>query len=356
MHRPRRIWLGALVVALAFALPAAAINIQFDYTYDTSGYFTAHPQAKTMLDTAALTFDRFYDKLSAIAPSGSDTWRAKFYDPTTGATRSIRNLQVPADTLILYIGAQDLAGGAIAESSPGWYTASGSSSFNNTVANRGRSANVFSPWGGWISFDNTFNYDYTLDMPTSSQVDFYSVAMHEMCHVLGFGSSTNFTGQVVSGQFTGPKAEALYGGPVPVTSDSGHWADLNIASSVYGVGSQEVAMDTAIGYGQRKIPTDLDLAALADIGWSFGRNGDANLDGVVDGRDYTIYADNAAAAAPTWSQGDFNCDGKIDSSDYAIWAGAYAPAGGGSAVAAPEPCSLALLAVGGLASIRRRAK
>ncbi|MEM8680544.1 MAG: dockerin type I repeat-containing protein [Planctomycetota bacterium] len=48
--------------------------------------------------------------------------------------------------------------------------------------------------------------------------------------------------------------------------------------------------------------------------------GDANLDGVVDGLDFTIwnnnkFSDNAAA----WCGGDFTGDGRVDGLDFVVW-------------------------------------
>ena len=59
---------------------------------------------------------------------------------------------------------------------------------------------------------------------------------------------------------------ALHGGPVPLASGAGHWAS-GIQSAINGVGSFETAMDPEIVNGVRKPFTDLDWAALQDIGW-----------------------------------------------------------------------------------------
>jgi len=50
--------------------------------------------------------------------------------------------------------------------------------------------------------------------------------------------------------------------------------------------------------------------------------GDANHDGVVDGADYTIWADNyePGVGGKTWEQGDFTGDGIVDGADYCVWA------------------------------------
>jgi hypothetical protein len=92
--------------------------------------------------------------------------------------------------------------------------------------------------------------------------------------------------------------------------------------------------------------------------FTFTLVGDGNLDGVVNGLDYLIwadaYGDNPAADPPgSPENGDYDDNGRVDGNDYLAWAGNY---GAGIATTVPEPGALALLLVGMLASglVRRR--
>ncbi|MBX7072022.1 MAG: dockerin type I repeat-containing protein [Pirellulales bacterium] len=77
-------------------------------------------------------------------------------------------------------------------------------------------------------------------------------------------------------------------------------------------------------------------AAVAAIGQTqFGTPGDANLDGQVDGADYTIWADHFQSVG-SLSEGDFNRDGQVDGADYTIWADHFMPASAG-VLPIPEP-------------------
>ncbi len=103
-------------------------------------------------------------------------------------------------------------------------------------------------------------------MESFSGEDFYSIAIHEIGHVMGFlDSATAFHSNVtkISGAsyFTGAQAEALYGGPVPLSSEKSHWKDGTLYNG------QELSMDPTIANGTRKTFTELDWAALEDIGY-----------------------------------------------------------------------------------------
>ncbi len=68
--------------------------------------------------------------------------------------------------------------------------------------------------------------------------------------------------------------------------------------------------------------------------------GDANRDGVVDGADYTVWADGFGMALLSGpSDGDFNCDGEGDLADYTIWAD-NVDVGGGTAAGQAPACGL----------------
>lgn len=120
-------------------------------------------------------------------------------------------------------------------------------------------------------------------------------------------------------------------------------------------------------YGMMNTPA---YFAMDDLTLSPLLPGDFNCDGRVDGLDLDILKANAGLTGPTvtWRTGDANYDGIVDGSDNAIWfANAFRslddeemPGGAGAMHAVPEPSTLILALVGGLAALlcrwRRRAK
>ncbi len=262
------------LAALALSQPASAISILFDYTYDSSGFFTGgNASRQTLLTQAASEFtSRIQDHLTAITSSGSNSFDIAFYNPSNASVVTLNNYSVTDNAVIVYVGAQNLGASTLGQGGPGGYSISGSSAFVDGQA-RGQAgalntpATDFGPWGGSISFNSAqSNWYFGSANPTpgSGLYDFYSVAVHELGHVLGFGTAESFGNLVMGSNFTGASSSGLYGGPVPL-ADSAHWQD-GLTSTAGGV-PQEVAMDPAIGPGTRKHFTELDFAALRDTGW-----------------------------------------------------------------------------------------
>ena len=111
---------------------------------------------------------------------------------------------------------------------------------------------------------------------------------------------------------------------------AGSWTGLGIISST---ASSDVKHLTTLGVLQNNdgfgmaIYTALDghLIALNDVVVKYTYYGDANLDGKVDGSDYSridsVYVNNQTNAGPLltgWQNGDFNYDGVINGSDYTL--------------------------------------
>jgi len=264
---------------LLSAATAQAITIQFDYSFDTSGFFTSNPTAKTDLEAAAQFFDtHLTDTLTAISPDSSNTWTADFFNPSTGASASVDNLSISQNEIVVYVGAEDLGSGVLGEGGPGGFSTTGSQSFFDTVKARGQSGALsstptdFGPWGGSVSFGTNVNWYFDTNPSTTeafgTQSDFYSVALHELGHVLGIGTAGSWSTDVSGTNFIGPASEAAFGGPVPLDSGASHWADGTM-STIYGTTtSQEAAMSPALTDGTRKVFTTLDMAGLQDVGWT----------------------------------------------------------------------------------------
>ncbi len=254
--------------------PARAnIDIVFDYNYDSSGFFTgSNSSRQTLLNAAASVFEtRFTDNLTAITssgPSGIDHFNVAFADPSATQTKTVNDYSVAADKIIVYVGAYNLGSNVLGQGGPGGYNVSGTQDFVNNAVSRGQpgalgapaSQTDFGPWGGTLSFNNTANYYFGTDAPPATAgFDFYSIAVHELGHLLGFGTADSYYHYVANGVFTGPAVNTLTTNP-PVTND-GHWAT---GTTYMG---QEAAMTPDIAAGQRKNFTELDFAAMKDIGW-----------------------------------------------------------------------------------------
>jgi len=274
----RAVLLVALLAgALAPARPSPAITIQFDYTYDTSGFFdgTAHLERRQTLELAGAALSGFTDDLAAIQASGSNWWDAGFWRPDTGQWDwAVHNLVVPADTLIVYVGGRNLLG-SLGEGGPGGYSAGGSLAWYDLLEARGEAGALlptptdFGRWGGSIAFDSSPSYPWYFGASAgglgAGQADFLSVATHELAHVLGFGTADSWDADHSGAVFTGAASVAENGGNVPLSTDTAHWGSG--VKSTAGGALQDAAMTPSITIGTRKVFTDLDYAGLVDVGW-----------------------------------------------------------------------------------------
>ena len=280
-----------LLFSIAVLVPGLhGIFFTIDYTYDDANFFgagnpdgsTAGTQAKAALEQAASDLEGlFEDDFSAINPGGPNTWTATFFDPEdSGTTLNATDLSIAQDEILVYAGGSALAGTVAGRGGPGGFSASGVPSFLASVKRNQAGYDTttpsnstdFGPWGGSITFDNDgstgFHYDHTSSVG-SGLIDFYSVALHELVHVLGFGTCACHENLVDSGNnWTGSGANTEFGGSVPMQNSTGDHFNEGVMSVALSDGAaQETLMDPTITAGTRKEMTYLDLLAMVDAGW-----------------------------------------------------------------------------------------
>ncbi|MGI3187359.1 peptidoglycan DD-metalloendopeptidase family protein, partial [Nioella aestuarii] len=235
---------------------SSVFSIAFDYRFDSSGFFD-DPARRAALEEAGRQWEEILkDEFDDVPVGVSFT----ITNPSDGVTAEPVILTDPIDDLLIFVGARNLPG-YLALGGPSGYSAAGDI-FRARIASdfRGQGpVTDFEPWAGTIAFDTDASWSFDIAGPLAGFNDFISTALHEIGHVLGFGTTAAFSAFNQGGTFVGPNTLALTGGlGVPLTSNE-HVQD--------GYLNDSVLMDPTSTLGARKALSDIDRAMLADIGW-----------------------------------------------------------------------------------------
>jgi hypothetical protein len=234
-------------------------NIQFDYRFDTERWFTG--DRKATLEAAAKVWETVIaEEFEAISVGTS----LQVLNPQTS---KIENFvaNYPIDDLVVFVGSRTIDGNGRTQATGG---PSGTWTSGSRLETR-YNGSKFQPWTAHLSFDRAENWFFDPTLNTSNDiprdaVDFFSLAVHELGHALGIGTSSAFNNLIAGNTFSGNSTKAENGDrPIPLASDLGHPAEGFVAS---GVGSV-AAMNPTLFTGTRRLLNQLDLALLRDIGY-----------------------------------------------------------------------------------------
>lgn len=235
-------------------------KIQFDYRFDNAGFFDS-PQRRQLLEAAAQIWSAYIGDEFADIPTG-ETFKVPL-SSLSGTFQPSVILNQPIDEILIFVYSLPLSSGSTTLASGG--------PFGSFIVGSDRdlrfNGSDFEPWLGTIYFNSSANFYFdstpeTDDVP-ADKIDFLSVAIHEIGHVLGIGASQAFNNQINGQQFAGAISTAINGGqPIPLSEDLGHIQEGYTIDP-----NSEALMDVSLSSGERTLPTQLDLALLADIGY-----------------------------------------------------------------------------------------
>jgi autotransporter-associated beta strand protein len=162
--------------------------------------------------------------------------------------------------------------------------------------------------------------------------------------------------------------------------NDGTWTGTSGAGTGGGINSSTAALPAnsrfGLGYADG---ADGVVAGLSSgqIEIKYTLYGDANLDGIVSGDDFTILVGNLGKSEAAWDKGDFNYDGVVSGDDFTLLVGNLGKAANGADVVlpasdlaaidafaaanglmadVPEPTSAGLLLAAGVGMLARRGR
>ena len=299
-----------LVLSGDTTVETSGLKIVIDYSLDDNGFFD-RPGAKPALRHAAnLVASRFQDQLAAIKPNPPGlpglSYRPFIQHPSkgpsdqaTGTRISVdtrKNVLVKANEIRLFAGGRYLRQRApdgtlfdvAAFGGPGDIDTDPVPCIPDcaTVTRRvdefkargqtgaiGNNPTDSSLAFAQISFNTTLDWSFAIGGTSvdSSKVDFLAIAVHELAHVFGLGTTPLWLSKVQSGRFTGANARAAYqgSGTVPLAG-SFHWAN-----SVFD--TQPTLMTGTVQTSKGRSLSTLDFAALKDLGWQVRTEGNVSF-------------------------------------------------------------------------------
>ena len=242
-------------------VPSRRFSIRFDYRFDTLGFFAAPGRRAALEAAGALWSNVLRDDFETI-PKGTAI-RTKNPE-NRDEYLWVDGIEDDIDDLLVFVGTSEAILG-LGRGGPSGAAETDNPSLASALAAR-RDGVDFEPWAGSISFKASSNFFFDPTPDTANDIppeafDFITTAAHELGHVLGFANCAAFTAFTSGATFIGPVAQANYGAPVPLMADLGHFQQ--------GLQSDggDTLMDPGISNGVLAIPTHLDRAVLADLGY-----------------------------------------------------------------------------------------
>jgi len=233
-------------------------SIKFDYSYDTTGYFNYAVNRAPLEKAAELWSEIIQDDFAEI-PTGSSF---DIRHPSKANERLTITLDEPIEDLLIYVGARNFSGNTLGIGGPSGYSLEGdvySARISDDFRGLGPTSD-YEAWAGVLTFDSEVNWNFGLDEPASDESDLLTVALHEIAHVLGVGTSTTFFKLSSDEKFHGLNTKKLNGGiPLPLHADGAHVED--------GYKDDLILMDPTSTMGTRRSISEFDKSILADLGY-----------------------------------------------------------------------------------------
>lgn len=233
-------------------------SIKLDYTFDISGFFN-YPERREVISYAAELWSEVINDNFPEVPKGS-----VFQIRHPSIANEIVDVELGEDIsdLLIYVGARDISGNTLGLGGPAGYSLVGDEftlRISENFRDQGPTQN-FEPWAGVLTFDKSANWNFSLGLPGSDENDLLTVALHEIGHVLGIGTSATFNALVDNQAFDGKNTVGLNNGSaLPLYSDEAHVED--------GFDQNDVLMDPTTTVGDRVRISDIDKAILSDLGY-----------------------------------------------------------------------------------------
>lgn len=359
MRRVR--YIGAMVLACAFAGQALALSFNFTYVDDASSTFAS----RGWLDPNSL----FQRDIRAAA----NLWGARFASDKTVVVRvdthsySARAGGTNSSGRLLYTNA---AGKKVWEPGPLTRVLTGS--------NPGQ---TFYGYDILLGFDasfveNNYWFDPQPDLRSApvpaNRGDFMSVVMHEFGHGFGMTGYRDFsTGQILGSDamlfddrsyfggngnpiatdgsrnpmfFRGNYSASLYGSDLHLTNKppgdpnygQNYFHLSSCGGSADGLGST-LMNGCVLPNGTRMEITPFDAAVFADLGYPLVTpSGDYNGNHVIDAADYVVWRKTLGQTG-VGLKADGNLNNQIDANDFAFWRSRFGQtAGSGSSLGSPD--------------------
>lgn len=238
-------------------------DIKFDYRFDELNLFTNKRKA-VLEDAAAIWSSYIQDEFSTIKRGETA------YIFINGILEEV-TIDESIDDLLIFVYFTEINDPEILAQAG--YNVS-DSYFDKSDRQQRIDGEDFEPWLGNIEFNLSYldefyfdsNPETDSDIPRRKQ-DFLSLSLHEIGHVLGIGTSDSFANQIKNGKFAGTQSVALNDGDlIPLDGTFGH------AQEGFNIDSKQDALLTPLSdYGERRLPSALDLAMLADIGYEIAQ-------------------------------------------------------------------------------------